>query len=51
MKLFLPGVFVLAGLCGAQSLEAVVERMDRAAQGFKAMSAQIKQLRYTAVIN
>src|SRR5260370_12065751 len=34
-----------------ESLETVLERMDRAASSFKALSADIKSVQHTAVIN
>jgi outer membrane lipoprotein-sorting protein len=55
MKLYFPGLLALTGLtagaAAAQSLDAIVARMDSAAEGFRGMTAQVKQVRYTAVIN
>src|SRR5260370_27593756 len=34
-----------------ESLETVLERMDRAASSFKALSADVKSVQHTAVIN
>jgi outer membrane lipoprotein-sorting protein len=51
-------IFLLAVLCSvasfclqAQSAEAVLARMDRAAPSFHAMTAQVKMTTHTAIIN
>ena len=42
---------VLSGTLPAQSLEAVLGAMDRSAAGFRGMSADMKRVSHTAVIN
>ena len=47
-------VFTTARLslpAGTESLENVLERMDRAASSFKALSADVKSVQHTAVID
>lgn len=41
----------LAAPLAAQTLEATLSRMDRAAQGFRGITAQLEQVSHTAVIN
>lgn len=43
--------FALTRFAGAQSVEAVLSRMDQAAPKFKAMSADVQMVTYTAVIS
>jgi outer membrane lipoprotein-sorting protein len=53
MKILLLAVLCsFASLCvQAQSAEAVLARMDRAAPSFRAMTAQVKMTTHTAIIN
>jgi outer membrane lipoprotein-sorting protein len=48
----LPGVLLLAGLAlRAGSLESVLARIDREAGSFRQMTARLKKVDYTAVLN
>ncbi|MGD1093691.1 MAG: outer-membrane lipoprotein carrier protein LolA [Bryobacteraceae bacterium] len=48
---FLPSAAFLLASARAESLEDVLARMDRAAKDFKSMTAHIKKIDYTAVID
>jgi len=53
MKTVLLGLclFALAGAAAAQSVQAVLGRMDQAAPGFRAMTADVQMKTYTAILS
>lgn len=51
LTLVLCAAITLVNLFGAETLESVLARMDAAAATFRSMTAQLKQVSHTAVIN